>query len=432
MSTLVNARGNKSCYSDVECIPGGLHPLDALEHLSRLSHEQLADVETVRLSKDKLGPAMPFARLRKTVTEATAVYGPAWWATRTWADMGTSDRGHPLSPRGAHKDGPRESARYAYRGTIVVEASHPGPAARSIDPRCGTAPACRRSGLTESCEDGPRFPGGGTCLRPARWASQGVDTGAPGGQHKIGPRESARYGYKGTIVGEASHPGPTPPAADLAGAPAPREVLRYMRPTAGAGPGTSRGGGHRQNRGGRAAGAGRRGGWSVGPRAAGSMATDAAVPLGESADEAGSVLPRPGDATPPDPDAGFPPVYAHAADGGASGLGVVAGPPGPDDELRENFGGCMESTDGADGLSSAASDGGVDVGEFARAQDEPLLADRRRDSPCPMEAEADETTPGRPDGSGDESMPTAEPLTTPPDQPGDVPMPDGDGDGGAC
>ena len=161
MSTLVNARGNKSCYSDVECIPGGLHPLDALEHLSRLSHEQLADVETVRLSKDKLGPAMPFARLRKTVTEATAVYGPAWWATRTWADMGTSDRGHPLSPRGAHKDGPRESARYAYRGTIVVEASHPGPAARSIDPRCGTAPACRRSGLTESCEDGPRFPGGG-------------------------------------------------------------------------------------------------------------------------------------------------------------------------------------------------------------------------------------------------------------------------------
>ena len=34
MSTLADARGNRPCYSHVESIPGGLHPLDVLEHLS--------------------------------------------------------------------------------------------------------------------------------------------------------------------------------------------------------------------------------------------------------------------------------------------------------------------------------------------------------------------------------------------------------------
>ena len=74
-----------------------------------------------------------------------------------------------------------------------------------------------------------------------------------------------------SIVGEASHPGPAPPAADSAGAPAPGEVLRYMRPIARAVPGTSRGGGHRQSKG-KARGAGHRGrssgiayGWADGP-----------------------------------------------------------------------------------------------------------------------------------------------------------------------
>ena len=121
--------------------------------------------------------------------------------------------------------------------------------------------------------------------------------------------------------------------------------------------------------------------------------------------------PRPEGATPPDPDAGPPLVYASAADGGPSALGVAAG--------------------GADGLSSDASDDGVDAGGFARAQDEPLLATRRGDSPCPMEAETDEAPLGRLDGSGDESMPTVEPLATPPDQPGDVPMSGGEGVGEA-
>ena len=75
MSTPINARGNIACDSHVECIPGGLHPLDTLEHLTPLSPEQLANIERVRLSKDGLGPTLPYARLPETVTEATAVYG---------------------------------------------------------------------------------------------------------------------------------------------------------------------------------------------------------------------------------------------------------------------------------------------------------------------------------------------------------------------
>ena len=54
----------------------------------------------------------------------------------------------------------------------------------------------------------------------------------------------------------------------------PRELLRYMRLTGGAGPGLSRGGGHRQGSGGRALGAGRRGRSSVGARAAVPVAVD--------------------------------------------------------------------------------------------------------------------------------------------------------------
>ena len=63
MSTLVNARGNKSCYSHVHCIPDELHPLDTLGHLAPLSHEQEASIEKVRFSRDDLRPTLPFARL---------------------------------------------------------------------------------------------------------------------------------------------------------------------------------------------------------------------------------------------------------------------------------------------------------------------------------------------------------------------------------
>ena len=52
MSTQVNARGNRSCYSHVHCVE--LHPLDTLEHLTVLSHEQLAGIEKVRFAKEDL------------------------------------------------------------------------------------------------------------------------------------------------------------------------------------------------------------------------------------------------------------------------------------------------------------------------------------------------------------------------------------------
>ena len=87
MSTFGNARGNRSCYSHVHCIPDGLHPLDTLEHLTPLSREQEASIEKVRLAKEDLGPTLPFAVLPRIVREATVVFGPAWWATRTWAGM---------------------------------------------------------------------------------------------------------------------------------------------------------------------------------------------------------------------------------------------------------------------------------------------------------------------------------------------------------
>ena len=169
----------------------------------------------------------------------------------------TPDQGHPVSLQGAHRDGPRENVRYAYRGTIVGEASHLGSAVPDAGPRGGAAPAYRHWGLADSCAGGPRIPGGGEMLEASPMGeSRHGHQCSPRGRHRTGPRENARYGHRGTIVGEASRPGPIPPAVDLAGAPAPGEVLRYMRPIAQAGPGTSRGGGHRQSKGGKARTAG--------------------------------------------------------------------------------------------------------------------------------------------------------------------------------
>ena len=111
---------------------------------------------------------------------------------------------------------------------------------------------------------------------------------APFGLQKAGPREGARYGYRGVIVGEASHPGPAPTPADSSGAPSPGKVLKYMRPTAGGGIGPSRKGGHRQGKGGRASGSGRRAKSSVGARADPSIPT---TPREETSTGLGSRLP---------------------------------------------------------------------------------------------------------------------------------------------
>ena len=130
---------------------------------------------------------------------------------------------------------------------------------------------------------------------------------APFGLQRAGPREGARYGYRGVIVGEASHPGPVPTPADLSGAASSGEVLRYMRPTAGGGIGPSRGGGHRQGKGGRASGSGRRGRSSVGARADPPTPT---TPPGGDIDGAGEPSTRPEGATPRDLGTGPPLVYA--------------------------------------------------------------------------------------------------------------------------
>ena len=131
---------------------------------------------------------------------------------------GASDRDYPTEPQVVHREGPHESAGYAYRGTIVGEASNPGPAdpgavlrmSRLIATRCRGSPdvegprvglvnsgeallaspmgesgcPCRR-GLpdlgggslppTRGGEPGPL--GGAPPPRLARWASPGMDTG---------------------------------------------------------------------------------------------------------------------------------------------------------------------------------------------------------------------------------------------------------------
>ena len=204
-----------------------------------------------------------------------------------------SDRDYPTAPQVVHKEKPREGAGYAYRGTIVGEASHPGPAdpgavlrgRQPIAARCcdcdptdlresrasltssGESPLaspmgesgcpCRRAlsadgggSLPPACGNELGPPGRGTSPEAGPMGKSGCGYWcAPFGLHKAGPREGARYGYRGVIFGEASHPGPVPSPADLSGAASPGEVLRYIRPTAGAGLGPSRGGGHRQGRG---------------------------------------------------------------------------------------------------------------------------------------------------------------------------------------
>ena len=234
----------------------------------------------------------------------------------------TPDQGHPIPTQGVHRDGPRENARYAYRGTIVGEASHPGTTVLDASFRGGATPAYHHWDLAGARAREPCTPGGEEMLEASPMGeSRHGHPYFPQGQHRTGPRESVRYGYRGTVVGEASHPGPAPPAADLAGAPAPGGVLRYMRPTAQAGPGTSRGGSHRQSKGGKARGAGRRGRSFVGLRAPGFVVPDAVPLSGGDDDGAGGTLPRPGNATPPDPAADLPPAFAHAAVGGAPCLG---------------------------------------------------------------------------------------------------------------
>ena len=190
---------------------------------------------------------------------------------------GAPSRDYPAGPQVVHREGLREGAGYA------GEASNPGPAdpgaalrgRRPIAACCrdttgmedpcdsltnlrelplaspmgesgcpcrSALPAVGGGGLPPACGNGLSPPGGGPPPETGPTGKSGCGCWcAPLGLHRAGPREGARYGYRGVIVGEASHPGPVPSPANLSGAASPGEVLRYMRPTAGAGIGPSRG-----------------------------------------------------------------------------------------------------------------------------------------------------------------------------------------------
>ena len=80
----------------------------------------------------------------------------------------TSGQGYPVSPRVAHREGQRESVRYAYRGTVVGEASRPGLVDPGVSPRSESALAGRRWSLIGPCEDGSAIRAERSRLWPAR------------------------------------------------------------------------------------------------------------------------------------------------------------------------------------------------------------------------------------------------------------------------
>ena len=129
-------------------------------------------------------------------------------------------RDYPAGPQVVHREGPREGAGYAYRGTVVGEASNPGhadpgavlqgrqpiaaccrdptgmeeprgsftstgelllasPMGESRCPCRRALPAIGGGSLPLACGSELSPPGGGSPPRLARWASPGVDTGAP-------------------------------------------------------------------------------------------------------------------------------------------------------------------------------------------------------------------------------------------------------------
>ena len=153
------------------------------------------------------------------------------------------------------------------------------------------------------------------------------------GLQRAGPREGARYGYRGVIIGEASHPGPVPTPADLSGAASSGEVLKYMRPMAGGGIGPTRGGGHRQRRGSKASGIGRRGKSSVGARADPPTPT---IPPAGDIDGAGESTTRPQRTMSQDLDAGSPVTYTPLGGVAPPAVGVADGR--ADDHLSQATG----------------------------------------------------------------------------------------------
>ena len=68
-------------------------------------------------------------------------------SSRAWTE-GASGREYPAEPQVVHREGPRENAGYAYRGTIVGEASNPEPADPGVPHRGSRSSAARCCGST--------------------------------------------------------------------------------------------------------------------------------------------------------------------------------------------------------------------------------------------------------------------------------------------
>ena len=169
-----------------------------------------------------------------------------------------------------------------------------------------------------------------------------------------------------------------------------------MRPTAGGGIGPTRGGTHRQSRGGKPAGSGRRPGSAVAVRTDPSALDTPPTDDDHGAEGAPS---RPRTGSPREPDAGSPVTYA-AIDGIAPPtVGVAVAQPA---ERPGRMG-----------------DGDAPGGALARAQDEPLLV------PHP----ADGVSGARRDGPDDETMPPAGTRPSPSDPVDDASMAVDGGDG---
>ena len=81
----------------------------------------------------------------------------------------------PAEPRVVHREGPRESAGYAYRGTIVGEASNPGPIDPAATYRGGGPSADRFRASTGVGKPRADF----ACTGGHRWLARWVGRGAP-------------------------------------------------------------------------------------------------------------------------------------------------------------------------------------------------------------------------------------------------------------
>ena len=181
--------------------------------------------------KNNINLCVPWSGVRLPVLWELTHHAAAHRGSRSSADR-------CRAPAGA--EGPRAGLVGAGEAPLA------DPMGESECPCRGGLPAVCAVGLPPACGGGMGPLGGAPPPEVGPMGKSGSGCWcAKYGLQRAGPRESARYGYRGVIIGEASHFGPVPTPADLSGAASSGEVLSYTRPTAGGGIGPTRGGGHR-------------------------------------------------------------------------------------------------------------------------------------------------------------------------------------------